>query len=100
MSDITFEPTEQPVDELDAYFNSLEAATPADVEMNQADFDALIADLANADGLDINDDISNLYLQGEPDLTELDTQEVEVDPQAVEAWLDSLEPTQSFEMEL
>ncbi len=86
------------VDDLDAYFSRLEQPAPAaDPDFDQAEFDALIAELANG-APETTYDLSGLYLEGEPDLS--DTQETQVDPQEVEAWLDSLEPSQSFEMEL
>ena len=37
-------------------------------------------------------DLSDVFSENEPGITEMDTQPAEVDPQAVEAWLDSLEP--------
>ena len=100
MTDITFEPNDQPGDDLDALFNPVDPLPTANADFDQAEFDALIAELANVDAPETTYDLSGLYLEGDPDLTTLDTQEAEVDPQAVEAWLDSLEPSQSFEMDL
>jgi hypothetical protein len=100
VSDITFEPNEQAVDDLDSLFDSVGPQPTDDPEFDQAEFDAMIAELANGGAPETTYDLSGLYLEGDPDLTTLDTQEAEVDPQAVEAWLDSLEPTQSFDMDL
>ena len=100
MSDITFEPNEQAVDDLDTLFDSVDPQPTDDPEFDQAAFDALIAELANSGAPETTYDLSSLYLQGDPDLSALDTQEAQVDPQEVEAWLDSLEPSQSFDMDL
>jgi hypothetical protein len=100
VSDMTIETNSQAVDDLDAYFSSLEQpAHSGDPEFDQAELDALIAELANG-APETTYDLSNFYLEGEPDLSAMDTQETQVDPQAVEAWLDSLEQSQSFEMDL
>src|SRR5258708_26394069 len=99
MSDITFEPNDQPGDDLDTFFNPADPLPTADADFDQAEFDALIAELANGGAPETTYDLSGLYLEGDPDLTTLDTQEAEVDPQAVEAWLDSLEPSHSFEID-
>src|SRR5438105_2421545 len=97
---MTIDTNDLPVDDLDAYFSGLEQPAPAaDPDFDQAEFDALIAELANG-APETTYDLSGLYLKGEPDLNAMDTQEAQVDPQEVEAWLDSLEPLQSFEMEL
>lgn len=100
MSDITFEPNDQPVDDLDAFFNPVDPLPTADAEFDQAEFDALIAELAQGNEPETTYDLSGVFSADEPAITELDTQEAQVDPQAVEAWLDSLEPSESFEMDL
>ena len=97
MSDITFEPNDQPTDDLDTFFNPADPLPTADADFDQAEFDALIAELANGGAPETTYDLSGVFAAGEPDI---DTQEAQVDPQAVEAWLDSLEPSQSFEMDL
>ncbi len=100
MSDMTIETNDQPVDDLEAYINSLEQPAPtADPQFDQAEFDALLADLANGTP-ETTYDLSDVFSENEPGITEMDTQPAEVDPQAMEAWLDSLEPTQSFDMDL
>ena len=78
MSDITFEPN-------------------TDIEVDPPDFDALVEELTN--GVEPQYDLSGLYPEGGPDLSAEDTQEAEVDPQDMEAWLDSLEPS-SLDMDL
>lgn len=74
MSDITFEQEDVTFDD---FMNSLPAMQTTDVGVDQADLDALIADLA----------------QEYPTTTDLDTTQPEIDPQELENWLDSLEPT-------
>jgi hypothetical protein len=51
--------------------------------MDQADFDALIAELG----------------QDSPTVSDVDTTQPEIDPQELENWLDSLEPS-SLDMDL
>ena len=74
MSDITFEGEDTTFDD---FMNSLPDLPATDVGVDQADLDALIADLAK--------DYSAA--------TDLDTTQPEIDPQELENWLDSLEPT-------
>lgn|GEM_PF-5584863 len=76
MSDITFEPEDTSFED---FMNSL-PATPTpnlDLGVDDAEFSALIDELA----------------QGFPAAAELDTTQPEIDPQELEAWLDSLDPT-------
>ena len=80
MSDITFEQEDVTFDD---FMNSLPATQTTDVGVDQADLDALIADLA----------------QEYPTATDLDTTQPEIDPQELENWLDSLEPT-SLDLDL
>jgi len=80
VSDITFEPEDTT---FDAFMNSLPDPSTPDVGVDQADIDALIAELA----------------QDYPTVSDVDTTQPEIDPQELENWLDSLEPS-SLDMEL
>lgn len=80
MSDITFESVETTLDDLMAGLPDVPAM---DMGVDQAEFDALIAELA----------------QDYPVASGMDTSEPEIDPQELENWLDSLEPA-SFDMDL
>ena len=80
MSDITFEQEDVTFDD---FMNSLPDLPATDVGVDQADLDALIADLA----------------QEYPVTTDLDTTQPEIDPQELENWLDNLEPN-SLDMDL
>jgi hypothetical protein len=81
VSDITIEPEDTTFDD---FLNSLPALPSTDMSADQAEIDALIAELA----------------QDYPTTTDLDTTQPEIDPQELENWLDSLEPTSSFDMDL
>ena len=80
MSDITFEPEDTTFDD---FMNSLPDLPDTDLGVDQAEIDALIAELA----------------QDYPATGDLDTTQPEIDPQELENWLDSLEPA-SLDMDL
>jgi hypothetical protein len=80
VSDITFEGEDTTFDD---FLNSLPDQPTTDVGVDQAEIDALIAELA----------------QDYPPTTDLDTTQPEIDPQELENWLDSLEPN-SLDMDL
>jgi hypothetical protein len=71
-------------------FEDQEPARPIEVEFDQAKFDDLILQLAQGTDLDMTYDLRELYPAQEPDITELDTQEIQIDAQAMDAWLDDL----------
>ena len=73
MSDITFEPENTTFDD---FLNSLPDLPDTDTGVDQAEIDALIAELA----------------QDYPVTTDVDTTQPEIDPQELQNWLDSLEP--------
>lgn len=71
MSDITFEPNDT---SLEDFMNSLPPIPTPNMDVDEAEFDALIAELA----------------QDSPPDVDLDATQPEFDPQELEAWLDSL----------
>ncbi len=76
MSDIPFEPEDTSFED---FLNSLPVTPMPDLDLgvDDAEFNALIEELA----------------QGFPSAADLDTTQPEIDPQELEAWLDSLDPT-------
>ncbi len=80
MSNITFEPEDTTFDD---FMNSLPDLPETDLGVDQAEIDALIAELA----------------RDYPATSDLDTTQPEIDPQELENWLDSLEPS-SLDMDL
>jgi hypothetical protein len=80
VSDITFDPEDMTFDE---FINGLPDMLATNTGMDQADFDALIAELG----------------QDSPTVSDVDTTQPEIDPQELENWLDSLEPS-SLDMDL
>jgi len=76
MNDITFEPEDASFED---FMNNLSAipAPNIDLGVDEAEFSALIDKLA----------------QGSPASADLDATQPEFDPQELEAWLNSLDPT-------
>ncbi len=73
MSDITFEPEAATFED---FMNSQPDLSGTDTGADQVEIDALIAELA----------------QDYPVTADVDTTQPEIDPQELQAWLDSLEP--------
>ncbi len=73
MSDITFEPEDTTFDD---FMNSLPDLPDADLGVDEAEIDTLIAELA----------------RDYPATADVDTTQPEIDPQELENWLDNLEP--------
>ncbi len=80
MSDQTFDPEDTSFDD---FMNSLPALPAPEVDVDQAEFDALITELA----------------QDSPVVGDLETTQPEIDPQEFENWLNSFEPA-SVDMDL
>ena len=80
MSDLTVEPEDTTFDD---FMNSLPDLSTVDSGLDQADIDTLFAELA----------------QDYPVTTDLDMTQEEIDPQELENWLDSLEPS-SLDMDI
>lgn len=80
MSEMTFEPIDATLDDL---LVDLPDTPIAELGVDQAEFDALIAQLA----------------QDYPTAADVDLAQPEIDPQELSDWLDSLEPS-SFDMDL
>ena len=80
MSDLTIEPEDTTFDD---FMNSLPDLSTVDSGLDQADIDTLFAELA----------------PDYPVTTDVDMTQAEIDPQELENWLDSLEPS-SLDMDI